>query len=280
MNENESYLILDEQEEKLKIFTKKVKALQILHEKSSTWVLEKILTTYFARGIMPRLNDYQTIYIEKGKDITAHGGRMVMKGKKPWKDGTHGMENHLQNVEDALGLEFVAKNIIESAATLVTTTINALFYSGSQTQINRYKQAIPQSNFIYMMLKIAVKLIGNDLYNKEVIPTNSTLKYMTEMIEKDNKRIIELFQESIKNTGEINEAVSVYYEILDKYFDDFIKSNHLFSIKEALKIGEENHIIATVGEDNVISYIEFLIVNIQKRLMHSPLFNEDLITIK
>lgn len=279
MKENENYLVLSE-EEKLEVFIIKVKALQTLFNKPIEYIIEKILTTHFAKGLKPRLKDYQTIYIDKGKDITGNASRFAMKGKNPWKDGTHGMTNNLRTVEDNLGFDFVAENVVEAAATLVETTINEIFSSRNRTQINRYKQAIPQSDFIYMMLQIAVKLIGIDLYNNEVIPRNSTLKYMTQMIEQDKKRIVDLFQQSIINTGTINEAVDEYYAILEKYFDDFLKSKHLISIEEAMKIGEESLILKTVGEENILFYIEFLIENIQKRLMYNTLLNEELITVK
>lgn len=277
---NNQLTVTDTQE--LKVFVEKVQLLSQLHGETIDCILEKVLTTFFARTLKPRLKDYPKIYIEKGKAISGYGRRLVIKGKKAWEDGTHGMTDNVSALLIAIDSDYITNNIVKSAATLVETTLNGIFSSGNDNQISRYAQAIYQENFIYMMLQMAVKLIAIDLHNSNIDIENRTLSYMTKMIEKDKNKIVKLFREAYNSSDDIHEVVQEYYQILNKYFDDFLEREHTVTGEEMIEIGKEQLLVETIGENNILVYLGYLVGEIQENLNYTkPMFKEEkAITIK
>lgn len=275
-----SQLSVPEMQE-LENFINKIKLLEQLYNQPVDFILEKAITTFFAKTLKPRLKDYPTIYIQKGKKISGYSRRLAIKGKKTWEDGSHGMLDNVEAIFYALGSEYITKNIIKSSVSLVETTLNEVLNSSNSTQSVRYAQAIYQENFIYMMLQMAVKLIALDLYNGNLESENRTLNYMTQMIENDKEKIVRLFDRISKKDEDIHYVIQEYYVILDKYFDDFLKRKHTVTGEEFLEIGKEQQLLELLGETNVLIYIGYLIAEIQENLHFTkPMFKEKAITIK
>ena len=108
---------------------------------------------------------------------------------------------------------------------------------------------------------MAVKLIGIKLNNMDVDIENQTLKYMTQMIEADQKKIKRLFIDAIKFGDEqrFNEVVAIYYEDLSKYFINFVNRNFSGTFDVITKLGEEKKLMEQVGEKNIIFFIGTLL---------------------
>ena len=69
---------------------------------------------------------------------------------------------------------------------------------------------------------------------------------------------------SSQDEKEINSAVSEYYDLLSKYFDDFLHREFSGTGKEAIEIGGEQKVVEQFGEENIILFIGVLLGKIQK----------------
>ncbi|BBM35413.1 hypothetical protein [Pseudoleptotrichia goodfellowii] len=263
-------------------FTSKIKIISEFVEKEENEVIEMAFTTFFGKTLKPRYKDYGTIYLEQGRKISGCMIRMEEKGRNPRvKTGTHGMPQHIEMMFETFGSREIGKNILEYSFRLVDITLESIFSSDKEKKKEKYNLAIQQSNFLYMMLQIAVKLLALDLYKKGEKIENVTLRYMTEMIEKDKKRLGELFSEAFNGFGDLTSAIDEYYFTLNSYFEDYAKRKFNVTLEEMERMGEEHRVLKRLGEDNVLRYVGFLLERLRNKLIIQHTMTENkIITLK
>lgn len=243
-------------------------------------ILNTSAITYFANIMKLTLNDYQTIYLENGRKISGYSMRLEQKGKEAWKDGSHGMPNHLKIIFEAFGDEEVNKNLLEYAIRLINFTLENIFENGSEIKKVRYREALNKPNFIYMMLQIAIRLLAFDLKERGVVLENETMNYMIEMIKKDKEEIKEMFEKCISEE-DTQIAIEKYYEKLSKYYIDFLDKEFIQKGRQLIKIGEEQGILNLLSEETLFTFLGFLIESIRvKYNKQMALYNVSMITIK
>ena len=274
-------------EKETKDLLKRLSAISMLNDgEEYETIIERGLTTYLAQRMKPLYKNYKTIYIplEKGKKISALSIRLEELGKKSRQNGKYGMPNNLEKIFSEVGESYVAKNIISSATDLVIITLNSIISSDKNRQkAKKYLKALEESNFLYMMFQIAVKVIGEDLYKKNFKTANETLNYMSEMIVRDKKEISNMFKQAFENnTEDVSSAVSEYYDRLSYYFDDFVQRNHLVTGEAMERMGKENETVKQLKEDNILMFIGYILGEIKNNLAINEyrLFNDPLITKK
>ena len=277
----------------------RINMISKLEDMTSEEVIERAVTTFLAQRIKPLLANYETIYLEKGIKIGARSASLEEIGKKPRKTGTHGMPNHLEVLFNAFGESPITQNITLFAARLVGTTLDDIISydnpsdddSSNMSESNKkskarkarkYLKAIEKSNFIYMMLQVAVKVIGEDLYKKKLECENETLKYMTAMINKDRNEISQIFKEALANNEDLNNAVTEYYNKLAYYYEDFKNRNHNISGESLDKMSSEIQTVKQFKEENILIFIGYLVREIKNEsLIKYRLYElEDMITIE
>lgn len=257
-----------------------VKALAKKKMVSPGYILNTAAVTYFANTMKPNLSDYQTIYLENGRKISAYSARLEQKGKKPWNDGTHGMPDHLKMIFDIFGDEEVNSNLLEYSVRLIDFTLENIFENGKGNKPIRYREALNQPNFIYMMLQIAMRLLAFDLKDRGLELENENMNYMIELLKKDKEEIraifIDCIEEDDKQTAIIN-----YYKKLEKYYEDFLDKEYTKKGNELKKIGLEQGILELVSEETLFTFFGFLIENIRMKYQKQlALYNSKAITIK
>ncbi len=265
---------------------KLIKRLEMLSEIENKTIIEIISNTsitYLSKIIKPRKKDYD-IYLESGIRMGGVAISNMQQGRKTWKDGTHGMERHLDNIIMAYGEDEINKNILKTALQLIKISINYVFSDGTEKKKEKVNRFIQDTNFLYVMLQMAVKLIGIKLNNMEVDIENQTLKYMTQMIEADQKKIKNLFIEAIKfgDKQRFNEVVAIYYNDLNKYFINFVNRNFSGTFDVITKLGEEKKLMEQVGEENIIFFIGILLSHLKNSALQLTLEfeNNNTITIR
>lgn len=234
--------------------------LSTLENKNIIEIINETSITYLSKTIKPRKKDYD-IYIEAGIRMGGVAISNMQQGKKAWRDGTHGMEMHLENIIATYGEEEVNQNILKTAIQLIKISIDHVFLYGTNQKKEKINKFIQNTNFLYVMLQMAVKIIGIKLNNLNVDIENKTLSYMTKMIDEEQKNIKNLFKEAI-NSGDqeqFNNVVSLYYESLEKYFIDFMNRNYSGSLNVLTKLGEETKLLKQLGEENVLFFIGTLL---------------------
>lgn len=263
--------------------TEKIQSILLLSQlrkKNPAEIINTATITYFAKTLKPNLKDYETIYLENGKKLSAHMMKLKQVGKNPWKDGTHGMPDHLAFIFQSIDENEVNKAILEYAYRLIDITLTDIFENGKITDIDKYSKALEQENFLYVMLQIAVRVIGLDLQEKGLVLENKTLDYMLNVLKADNKRIKNLFKECVSNgTPEI--AIREYYNTMSNYLIDFENRRVLVTGHQIQAIGQETSLLNDVGEETVFLFLGYLLQYLKEKFQNQKqLFEKELITIR
>lgn len=259
---------------------KKILLLAELKEKTPAEIINLAAVTYFAKTLKPNLKDYETIYLEKGKKISGYMMRLKQVGKNPWKDGTHGMPNHLVEIFKSVDENEVNKEILEYAYRLVDITLEDIFDNASHNEAKKYLMALEKENFLYVMLQIAVRLVGINLQEKGLKLENKTLDYMLNILREEKDNIKKIFKDCIK-IGEPERAIVEYYNILSKYLIDFESRKIVVSGSQIHEIGQELSILNDIGEETLFIFLGYLLGYLREKYqVQKQLFENKLITIK
>ncbi len=259
----------------------KVRKLYMLAEienSSPAKIINDATITFFSTIMKPNFNQYQTVYLEKGKKITGLMVRLEEKGKAPWKDGTHGMPDHVKKIMEGFGEELVSSQLLEYSYRLMDTTLTNIFENGNNTKVKKYSDALMQPNFVYMMLQISVRLLAFDLYEREIQSENTTLHYMTKMLIEKKEEIKSMFEQAYSESDrEI--AIIKYYKILEDNFKDFTKQ--VAPLSAGMKVGAEKKLVDQVGEEVIFTFLGFLIEKIRNKYSKQlTLWGSETINIK
>nr|DAV27997.1 MAG TPA: hypothetical protein [Caudoviricetes sp.] len=265
------------------ILINRLSMLAEIENKTIIQIISETSITYLSKTIKPRKKDYD-IYLESGIKMGGVAISNMQQGRKTWQDGTHGMERHLDNIIMTYGEDEINKNILKTALQLIKISIDYVFSDGTEKKKEKVNRFIQDTNFLYVMLQMAVKLIGIKLNNMDVDIENQTLKYMTQMIEADQKKIKNLFIEAIKFGDEqrFNEVVAIYYDDLNKYFINFVNRNFSGTFDVITKLGEEKKLMEQVGEKNIIFFIGILLSHLKNSALQLVIEfeNNNIITIR
>lgn len=259
--------ILDDRNGILNKQLERIDALAKIENKNPGELINNVVISYISKKLKPRFKDFD-YYLESGMKFSGISMRNMQIGRKARKTGTHKMRNFLLEIVEVFGEETVDKEVLKTATRLMYFSLKNIFEDNKKKEKDKEKLNlfIQNKDFLYVMLQMAVKLIGKDLLERKVDFSNKTLRFMTEMMEKDKKNISQMFEKAVssQNEKEINSAVSEYYELLSKYFDDFLHREFSGTGKEAIEIGGEQKVVEQFGEENIILFIGVLLGKIQK----------------
>ena len=256
--------------------------LSKINNKPVTEILISSTLTLLSGVMKPRLKDYDIYLIETGriKGVTV---RNKIAGRKPWSDGTHGIPNHIDDMFQEYELEDINEDFFNHTLELLDRTLKAIYDGGHGEKVKEiYDIALSHPNFLYSMLQISVRLLGQNLQKNRIELKNKTLNYMLKRIEDDKVKISNLFK-MVKTSEDKQLALINYYNELSKYFDNFLEQEvgHDIKWKDAIQIAEEKVLLDQVGEENTLFFIGQIIAQIQERYrVNIPLIQNELITIK
>lgn len=244
----------------------RIKMIAEINRMSVTEVMVKATVTMMATVVKPRLKDYDVYLMETGriKGVTI---RNKIAGRKPWKDGTHGITDHINNMFEEYELEVINEDFFSHTLELIDRTLKAIYDGNHGQKVKEiYEVALSHPNFLYSMLQIGVRLLGQRLQE----------------IKKKRNRIEELFK-SVRTAEDLKQALIVYYDEINVYFDEFLDRDVTEGTKwkSAVEIAGEKAMLDQVGEDNVLYFIGQIIFKIQERFMiNIPLIRPKAITMK
>jgi hypothetical protein len=264
----------------LEEFNRSVNEISKFFAISENEVIETSFDTFFGQTLKLRYKDYQNIYLENGQKISGCMIRMEEKGRYPRVTGTHGMPRHIDMMFETFGSREISQNILEYSFRLIDITLESIFSSDKEKKKEKYNLAIQQPNFLYMMLQIAVKLLALDLYQRNEKINNSTLNYMTKMIEEDKEKLKRIFKNSFNDPDRMEEAVELYYVELSKYFEAFKNRKHNVTVDEMKKIGQESLILEKLGEKNLLTYVGYLLGRLKEKFVTQRILIEEKIITK
>lgn len=256
-------------------FLERAKAVSKVYRREIPDLLNEAIITLIAKTAKPRLKDYIT-YLEGGRRIKGISVRYRMKGKKAWKDGTHGIESNLNKIIESYELKDINEDLLDFAYELIDRTLKSIFEGDNKKLRESFDIALSSPHFLHMLLQISVRLLGEKLRENDVELKNRTLDYILDRIQKDRKEIVKLFVEA-QTEAEKRYAIKVYYNELEKYFIDFME-RELNGLKgeDVKTIGKELALVDHLGEDLIYIAIGAIMGQIQDFYrINIPLIEED-----
>ena len=251
-----------------------------MRKKEPVVILNTVAITFFATTLKPTLKSYQTTYLNNGKKISGNMIRLKQIGKNPWKDGTHGMPDHLAVIFRSVDEDEINREILEYAYRLIDITLQDILENSKPSEAKKYLAALEQENFLYVMLQIAVRLVGLELKNRGKILENHTLDYMLEVLREEKTKLSQLFARCIVN-GNIEVAINNYYSTLNNYLNDF--ENRIISTSghQIRAIGAELSLLEDIGEETLFTFLGYLLGELQNKYqIQKQIFANKLITIR
>lgn len=264
----QNYIVNVLEDKKLSSCVRRIVLLAELEGKAPEEIVNIAIISAISKKFKPRYKDY-SFYLESGLKASGVSIRNLEKGRKAWRDGTHKMKDNLAELIETYGETTINKQVLLTALQLIKISIDNVYLENKSKKKEKLNLLVQNINFLYVMLQIAVRLIGIDLWKKGVDFHNKTLGFMTKMMEKDKKKISDIFSTAIysKEEKNINEAISQYYDIINEYINDFEKREFKGNGYEVLEIGGEQKLVEQLGEENIHFFLGILLGNLKKELI-------------
>lgn len=263
--------------------TKHLKKISQKYNKKIPEILNDSIITYFALIIKPRLSDYDIYLLEMGRKIKGVEIRNKFLGRKSGAKETQRIENKIGKILEDYELTEINENLLNYSFELIDRTLKAIFDKESELKNKKiYETALSNLNFLYMMLQLAVRLIGQELKRKDVNLKNRTLNYMLDKINDDRSKTTSMFKKA-KTKKEVNDVLLVYHKNLEKYFNDFMEREVGENVKwkEVVEIIKERSLVEEVGENIILLTLGIVIFQLQdKYKITLPLVEREKIIIK
>lgn len=262
---------------------KKVFMLAEIENKTPETILKDTATTYLATLIKPRYKDYD-LYFQSGGRIAGLTMANVQKGKKAWKDGSHGIKNQISQLFETYEVDDINKDIINKSCELVKMSLDHVFLKGSDKKRSDFEQYITHNDFLFVMLQLSVKLLGTQLYLSGVDMENKTLEYVSKMMETHKRKFSKMFSQAIssRSNEEFQLVCEEYRTDLANMLNDYMKREVQAgtTMKVASKPGEETKLLEQVGIENVHIFLGYLVQQLRFRVQETFSFNKMLPTFE
>jgi len=234
----------------------KIQSLSSVYEKTPSDIVKTGILTNIAFETLPNYKNYK--YIISG--ITQ--ARMIK--------GVHSSRNHINSQIDKIlelyELNEINKDILDIASNLVIITFDDIFSNAGEKTKRNYLKALDDLDFLYINLKLAVKIIAETLRRNDIRLTNMTLQYVTDAIKREKNNIANEFIQAYGTGDEfqILEAKRNYHIKIENMLDNYFKKI-TYAHEDAQQIGEESTIVKVLGETflNTITMILLHDINIK-----------------
>lgn len=242
------------QDEQIK---KTVEALSTVYRKNESEIIKIGLLTNISFETLPNYKNYK--YIISG--ITQ--ARMI-KGV----NGKRAIESQLKKLFETYDLEDINDDLIEKAAELMIITFDSVFTNSGEKVKQKYANAMEDIEFLYINLKLAVKIIAESLKKEGIQLANRTLNYITDGIKNEKKDIAQKYINAYLSgdKAELILAKQNYREKMEKMLNDYISTLNI-PFAEAQKVGMEQNIVVALGRDTLELITGYLLFEIKERVL-------------
>lgn len=219
-------------------------------------IIKTGIITNIALETFPNYKNYK--YIISG--ITQ---ARMMKGV----NGKSKIESQVREIFSTYGLEEINNDIIEKSAELMIATFDSVFLKSGNKLKEQYIDALEDIEFLYINLKLAVKIIAETLKTNGVVISNRTLNYITEGIKREKKDIATKYIEAYisRDVVQLQEARENYRSKMEKMLKDYIYELSV-PVKDSLILGKEQLIVENIGKENLDYITSFLLLEIKEKV--------------
>ena len=234
-----------------------VLALSKVKNISVSDVIKKGILTNIAQETLPNYKNYE--YIISG--ITQ---ARMMKGVH---SGRNYVPSQIEKLLDLYELEEINKDLLEMSANLVIYTFDSVLENSSKKVKEKYKSVVDDVEFLYINLKLAVKIIAEELRKQDIELNNITLQYVTDALKNEKTNIAQEFINAYiyGNESAVIEAKNNYHNKMEQMLNNYYE-NLTYNHEHASLVGEENQIVKVLGKNFLDSMTSILLVDVRETI--------------
>lgn len=235
----------------------KLRSLSLIFSKPEPKILEIGILTNIAMETLPNYKNYKYI-------VSGISQARMMKGVS----GKRGIESQIQKLMQTYELEDINESLIESAAELMVITFDSIFSKSGKQLKEKYITAMQDIEFLYINLRLAVKIIAETLKRSGVNLNNKTLDFVTTAIKREKNNIAQKYIEAYV-TGDENAIIlarNYYRETMETMLNNFIKTLSI-PYEDAIVFGEEQTIVKILEKENLDKITGYLLFEIKERVL-------------
>lgn len=219
-------------------------------------IIKNGMLTNIALLSMPNYKNYEKI-------ISGITQARMMKGV----NGKNKIESQVKKIFSTYDLNQINEDIIEKSIELMIATFDSIFSKSGQKLKKNYTQAIEDIEFLYINLRLAVKIIAESLKNEGISLSNKTLNYITDGIKKEKKDIASKYIEAYVSGNQValENARQNYREKMELMLNNYIKNLDI-PYDDAVDVGKEQLIVSTLGANNLDYITSFLLLQVKDKI--------------
>lgn len=236
---------------------KELSALKVVYKKSASEIIKIGILTNIACETLPNYKNYKSIV----SGITQ--ARMI-KGV----NGKRFVESQIKKLFETYDLEDINDDIIEKAAELMVLTFDSVLTNSGKKVKEKYIDAMEDIEFLYINLRLTVKIIAETLKDNDVTISNRTLNYITEGIRNEKKNIAETYINAYLSGDEekIEEARQNYREKMLSMLNNYVRTLKI-SYDHSREMGMEQTIVDSIGKEKLDIITGYLLLEIKERVL-------------
>ncbi|MEG0236544.1 MAG: hypothetical protein RR191_05450 [Cetobacterium sp.] len=232
---------------------------------SSFYEIEPIETLKI--GILTNItNESFPNYINYQSVVSGISQARMVKGVK----GVNKIESQIDRLLKSYGLEDLNKYLLDAAVELVVMTIDSIYDKNNARLKKAYTKALNDPDFLYINLKLVVKILAEYLRANNVEIDNKTLHYMTDAIKTKKreltKKIIEAYMHEDKTA--LAEAKKDYKIAMIEMLDNYMNKINI-PIKHAQQVGMEQKIVEKLGKDSLDTMTSILLLGMREKIIQN-----------
>ena len=229
--------------------------LSDFYERPAGEILEIGILTNIGNETLPNYKNYSQIMsgITQARMVKGVSGRI---------------ESQIEKLLKNFDLEDLNNDLLERATDLAIMTIDSVYDKNNKKLKKAYTAALEDPDFLYINLKLVVKILAEYLQNHNIELKNKTLEYVTKAIKVEKKALVQAFIEAYLSEDEtvLAEAKEKYKATMIKMLNDYVKTLKL-KTDDAMEFAMEQTIVKKLGKENLDIIIGYILFEIKERIM-------------
>lgn len=233
--------------------------LSNFYGESESEILKTGIITNIAFETMPNYKNYSQI-------LSGISQARMMKGVK----GRNYVESQVTKLFDTYDLEDINNEILEKSMELIMLTFDSIHFNSKEKTKVAFFNALDDPEFLYINLRLAVKIVAETLRRNKIELNNLTLQYITDQIKKEKSDIAREYIEAYLSGDEreLMLAKTNYREKMESMLNDVI-SKTVVPYEKVNQIAKENEIVKRIGKENLDFITILLLVDLKEKILEN-----------
>ncbi|MEE1476531.1 MAG: hypothetical protein ACLUBL_06330 [Fusobacterium sp.] len=234
-----------------------IMALSRVFKMSENEIIKTGILTNIAYESLPNYKNYKFI-------ISGITQARMIKGV----NGKRKIESQLKKLFQTYDLEDINNDLVEKAAELMVITFDSVLTKSGKKVKENYIKALEDIEFLYINLKLAVKIIAESLRSEGISLVNKTLNYITDGIKREKKEIAQKYIDAYLS-GEEEQIILArenYRLTMEKMLNNYITTLNV-PYQDAVQLGIEKSIVSSLGKENLDLITGYLLLEIKENVM-------------